>query len=225
MKVQKSCLQVEKNEDFATTESARNFSFGQKMPHSVLENAELFPCRRTTNKPCLLQESRLRILGAARAQEGPGGRPLEETEGALSNTGSPHRSSQHPQKHLNRRSEDLRTTVDSEQQKRVPRSRSPTQDHARQDERGPRGPVMQKFGACIGRGKIPSTYRRFLLGFQCSMKADSPQSMHHQETVKKAGRMRRYNVSGSLLATLLWFCRRPGAVSGRSLAEVKDQSQ
>ncbi|KAJ1213799.1 hypothetical protein NDU88_001430 [Pleurodeles waltl] len=48
--------------------------------------------------------------------------------------------------------------------------------------------------------------------------------MQHQETVKKAGRIRRYNVAGSLQATLLQFCRRPGAVSGRSLAEVEERS-
>ncbi|KAJ1094326.1 hypothetical protein NDU88_007404 [Pleurodeles waltl] len=97
-------------------------------------------------------------------------------------------------------------------------------DQARQDERGPRGPVMQKFGACVGRGKILLTYGRFLLGSQCRVKADSPQSMHHQEIVEKAGRMRCYNVAGSLLATLLRFCRRPGEVSGRSLAEVEEGS-
>ncbi|KAJ1089812.1 hypothetical protein NDU88_002956 [Pleurodeles waltl] len=59
-------------------------------------------------------------------------------------------------------------------------------NHARQDERGPRGPVMQKFGAGVSRGKIPSTHRRFLHGFQCRVKTESPQSMHHQETVEKA---------------------------------------
>ncbi|KAJ1117110.1 hypothetical protein NDU88_005310 [Pleurodeles waltl] len=199
------------------------------------------------------------------------------------------------QKPLNRHLEDLRTTVDSESQKRVPRCRSPTQrdgqcrtecwgpglgcaqkkscksaqkpeqlqftqytgllygvgrqgltstkfgqkghwtvkdtwtqllcsrDHARQDEKGPRGPVMQKFGDCVSRGKIPSTHGRFLLGFQCWVKAHSPQSMHHQETVEKAGRIRGYNVAGSRLATLLQFCRRPGAVSARSLAEVEER--
>ncbi|KAJ1218855.1 hypothetical protein NDU88_006427 [Pleurodeles waltl] len=83
---------------------------------------------------------------------------------------------------------------------------------------------MQKFGACVGWGKIPSTHGRFLLGFQGRVKADSPQSMQHQETVEKAVRMRRYNVAGSLLATLLRLCRRPGAVSGRSLAEVEEGS-
>ncbi|KAJ1215896.1 hypothetical protein NDU88_003503 [Pleurodeles waltl] len=74
------------------------------------------------------------------------------------------------------------------------------------------------------QGKIPSTHRRFILGFQCRVKADSPQSMHHQETVEKACRMRRYNVAGILLATLLRFCRCPGAVSDRSLAEVEEGS-
>ncbi|KAJ1118112.1 hypothetical protein NDU88_006307 [Pleurodeles waltl] len=206
-------------------------------------------------------------------------------------------SPQNLQKYRNRHLEDLRTAVDSESQRRVPRCRSPTQrvgqcrtecwgprlgcaqrkswksaqkseqqqitqytgllsgvgrqgrtstkfgqkghwtvgdtwtqllcsrDHARQDERGPRGPVKQRFGACVGRGKIPSTHGRCLLGFQCRVKADSPQSMQHQETVEKAGRMRRYNVAGSHLATLLWFCRHPGAVSGRSLEKSKREVQ
>ncbi|KAJ1191206.1 hypothetical protein NDU88_000522 [Pleurodeles waltl] len=211
----------------------------------------------------------------------------EETEEALSNSESPCKSRQHPQKYRNRHLEDLRTAVDLESQRRVSRCRSPTQrvgqcrtecwgpwksahkpeqlqitqytgllsgvgrqgltstkfgqkghwtvgdtwtqllcsrDHTRQNERGPRGPVMQRFGACVSRGKIPSTHWRFLLDFQCRVKADSPQSMHYQETVKKAGRMRRYNVAGSRLATLLRLCRRPGAVSGRSLAEVEEGS-
>ncbi|KAJ1159024.1 hypothetical protein NDU88_011694 [Pleurodeles waltl] len=99
-----------------------------------------------------------------------------------------------------------------------------SRDHTRQDERGLRGPVMQSFGACVSRGKIPSTHGRFLLGFQCMVKADNPQSMHHQETVEKAGRMRRYNVAGRRLATLLRFCRHPGAVSGRSLPELEEGS-
>ncbi|KAJ1108333.1 hypothetical protein NDU88_005709 [Pleurodeles waltl] len=54
------------------------------------------------------------------------------------------------------------------------------------------------------------------------VKAGDPQSMHHQETVENAGRMRRYNIAGSRLATLLRFCRRPGAVSSRSLVEVEE---
>ncbi|KAJ1114966.1 hypothetical protein NDU88_003195 [Pleurodeles waltl] len=98
-----------------------------------------------------------------------------------------------------------------------------SRDHARHDERGPRGLVMQKFGACVSKGKIRSTHRRFLLGFQCRVKAENPQSMHHQETVGKAGRIRRFNVAGSLLDTLLQFCRCPGAVSGRPLAEVEER--
>ncbi|KAJ1084879.1 hypothetical protein NDU88_005025 [Pleurodeles waltl] len=84
-----------------------------------------------------------------------------------------------------------------------------SRDHARQDERGPRGPVLQSFGACVSRGKIPSTDWRFLQSFWCRVKAGNPQSMHHLETVEKASRMRRYNVAGSRLATLLRFCRRP----------------
>ncbi|KAJ1113912.1 hypothetical protein NDU88_002152 [Pleurodeles waltl] len=97
-----------------------------------------------------------------------------------------------------------------------------SRDHARQDERGYRGPVMQSFGACVSRGKIPSTHRRFLQSFWCRVKAGYSQSMHHLKTVEKAGRMRRYNVAGSRLATVLWFSRCPGAASGRSLVEVEE---
>ncbi|KAJ1096195.1 hypothetical protein NDU88_001339 [Pleurodeles waltl] len=82
-----------------------------------------------------------------------------------------------------------------------------SRDHARQDERGPRGPVLQSFGACVSRGKIPSTHWRFLQSSWCRVKAGYPQSMHHLETVKKAGRIRCYNIAGSRLATLLRFFR------------------
>ncbi|KAJ1159030.1 hypothetical protein NDU88_011700 [Pleurodeles waltl] len=61
-----------------------------------------------------------------------------------------------------------------------------SRDHARQDDRGPRGPVLQSFGACVSRGKIPSTHGRFLQSAWCRVKAGYPQSMHHLETVEKA---------------------------------------
>ncbi|KAJ1199000.1 hypothetical protein NDU88_002838 [Pleurodeles waltl] len=84
-----------------------------------------------------------------------------------------------------------------------------SRDHTRQDDKGPRGPVLKSFGACVSRGKIPSTHGRFLRSFWCRVKAGFPQSMHHQETVEKGGRIRRYNVAGSRLATLLRFCWHP----------------
>ncbi|KAJ1200444.1 hypothetical protein NDU88_004268 [Pleurodeles waltl] len=40
-----------------------------------------------------------------------------------------------------------------------------SRDLARRAERRPRGPVMQFFGACGCRGKIPSTHGRFLQSF------------------------------------------------------------
>ncbi|KAJ1081767.1 hypothetical protein NDU88_001942 [Pleurodeles waltl] len=40
-----------------------------------------------------------------------------------------------------------------------------SRDLARRAERRPRGPVMQSFGACGCRGKIPSTHGRFLRSF------------------------------------------------------------
>ncbi|KAJ1108336.1 hypothetical protein NDU88_005712 [Pleurodeles waltl] len=43
--------------------------------------------------------------------------------------------------------------------------------------------------------------------------------MHHLETVEKAGRMKRYKVASSRLATLLWFCRRPKQSAVDPLAE------
>ncbi|KAJ1128858.1 hypothetical protein NDU88_007230 [Pleurodeles waltl] len=97
-----------------------------------------------------------------------------------------------------------------------------SRDHARQDEKGPRGPVIKSFDACVSRGKIQSTHGRFLQGFWCRVRAGYPQSMHHLETFEKASRIRRYNVAGSRLATLLRFCRRLGAVSGRSLVEGEE---
>ncbi|KAJ1114349.1 hypothetical protein NDU88_002587 [Pleurodeles waltl] len=40
-----------------------------------------------------------------------------------------------------------------------------SRDLARRAERRPKGPVMQLFGACGCRGKIPSTHGRFLRSF------------------------------------------------------------
>ncbi|KAJ1196273.1 hypothetical protein NDU88_000144 [Pleurodeles waltl] len=81
-----------------------------------------------------------------------------------------------------------------------------SRDHARRAERGPRGPVMQSFVACGCRGKIPSTHGRFLQSSWCKKETGYPQSMHHLETVEKAGRMKRHKVASSRIATLLRFC-------------------
>ncbi|KAJ1129201.1 hypothetical protein NDU88_007572 [Pleurodeles waltl] len=97
-----------------------------------------------------------------------------------------------------------------------------SRDHARRAERGPRGPVMQSFVACGCRAKIPSTHRRFLQSSWCREEAGYPQSMHHLETVEKAGRMKRYMVASSHLATLLRFCRRPEQSAVDPLAEGEE---
>ncbi|KAJ1089732.1 hypothetical protein NDU88_002877 [Pleurodeles waltl] len=97
-----------------------------------------------------------------------------------------------------------------------------SRDHARQAERGPTGAVMQSFGACVSRGKIPSTHGRFLLSFWCRVKEGYPQSMHHLETVKKAGRMKRYKVAVVVFATLLLFCRRPEQSAVDPLADGEE---
>ncbi|KAJ1130900.1 hypothetical protein NDU88_009244 [Pleurodeles waltl] len=97
-----------------------------------------------------------------------------------------------------------------------------SRDHARRAERGPRGPVMQSFVACGCRGKIPSTHGRFLQSSWCKNEASYPQSMHHQETVEKTSRMKRYKVAVVVFATLLRFCRRPEQSAVDHLAEGEE---
>ncbi|KAJ1089757.1 hypothetical protein NDU88_002902 [Pleurodeles waltl] len=97
-----------------------------------------------------------------------------------------------------------------------------SRDHARCAERGPREPVMQSFVACGCRGKITSTHGRFLQSSWCKKEAGYPQSMHHQETGEKAGRMKRYKVAVVVFATLLRFCRRPEQSAVDPLAEGEE---
>ncbi|KAJ1139680.1 hypothetical protein NDU88_006047 [Pleurodeles waltl] len=94
--------------------------------------------------------------------------------------------------------------------------------HARHAERGLRGLVMQSFVACGCRGKIPLTHRRFLQSSWCKKEAGYPQSMHHQETGEKAGRMKRYKVAVVVFATLLRFCSRPEQSAVDPLAEGEE---
>ncbi|KAJ1192536.1 hypothetical protein NDU88_001843 [Pleurodeles waltl] len=56
----------------------------------------------------------------------------------------------------------------------------------------------------------------------CREEAGYPQSMHHLETVEKAGRMRRYKVASSRLATLLRFCRHPEQSAVNPLLEGEE---
>ncbi|KAJ1205152.1 hypothetical protein NDU88_000587 [Pleurodeles waltl] len=72
---------------------------------------------------------------------------------------------------------------------RVSQQCSPARDLARRAERRPKGPVMQLFGACGCRGKIPSTHGRFLRSFWCREEADYPHSMHKQENSREGGRI------------------------------------
>ncbi|KAJ1193471.1 hypothetical protein NDU88_002769 [Pleurodeles waltl] len=64
-----------------------------------------------------------------------------------------------------------------------------SRDLARRAERRPKGPVMQLFGACGCRGKIPSTHGRFLRSFWCREEAGYPHSMHKQEDSREGGRI------------------------------------
>ncbi|KAJ1125019.1 hypothetical protein NDU88_003459 [Pleurodeles waltl] len=49
-----------------------------------------------------------------------------------------------------------------------------SRDLARRAERRPKGPVMQLFGACGCRGKIPSNHGRFVRSFWCREEAGYP---------------------------------------------------
>ncbi|KAJ1098414.1 hypothetical protein NDU88_003525 [Pleurodeles waltl] len=71
-------------------------------------------------------------------------------------------------------------------------------------------------------GKIPSIQGRFLQSSWCKKEAGYPQSMHHQETGEKAGRMKRYKVAVVVFATLLRFCRRPEQSAVDPLAEGEE---
>ncbi|KAJ1196209.1 hypothetical protein NDU88_000082 [Pleurodeles waltl] len=64
-----------------------------------------------------------------------------------------------------------------------------SRDLARRAERRPKGPVMQLFGACGCRGKIPLTHERFLRSFWCREEAGYPHSMHKQENSREGGRI------------------------------------
>ncbi|KAJ1159488.1 hypothetical protein NDU88_012138 [Pleurodeles waltl] len=64
-----------------------------------------------------------------------------------------------------------------------------SRDLARRAERRLKGPLMQLFGACGCRGKIPSTHGRFLRSFWCREEADYPHSMHKQENSQEGGRI------------------------------------
>ncbi|KAJ1102514.1 hypothetical protein NDU88_007560 [Pleurodeles waltl] len=64
-----------------------------------------------------------------------------------------------------------------------------SRDLARRAERRPKGPVMQLFGACGCRWKIPSTHGRFLRSFWCREEAGYPHSMHKQENSREGGRI------------------------------------
>ncbi|KAJ1089719.1 hypothetical protein NDU88_002864 [Pleurodeles waltl] len=77
-----------------------------------------------------------------------------------------------------------------------------SRDLARRAERRPKGPVMQLFGACGCRGKIPSTHGRFLRSFWCREEADYPPQ--HAQTGKQSRRRQdqHYRVAVVVLATL-----------------------
>ncbi|KAJ1125038.1 hypothetical protein NDU88_003477 [Pleurodeles waltl] len=87
-----------------------------------------------------------------------------------------------------------------------------SRDLARRAERRPKGPVMQLFGACGCRGKIPSTHGRFLRSFWCREEADYPHSMHKQENSREGGRI---SVTELQYSSLLLCCRFAGFQRGQ----------
>ncbi|KAJ1212940.1 hypothetical protein NDU88_000583 [Pleurodeles waltl] len=76
--VQRSFYWTEEAEDSAGTKRARDFPFGGRIPLAVESRADVFSRRKNANKPCYLQIERLAFLDAAMAQEGPGGRKLDQ---------------------------------------------------------------------------------------------------------------------------------------------------
>ncbi|KAJ1125494.1 hypothetical protein NDU88_003923 [Pleurodeles waltl] len=84
-----------------------------------------------------------------------------------------------------------------------------SRDHARCAERGPRGPVMQSFCCLRLQGEDSVDPQEISSELLVQRGGRLPQSMHHLETVEKAGRMKRYKVASSRLAALLRFCRHP----------------
>ncbi|KAJ1124696.1 hypothetical protein NDU88_003145 [Pleurodeles waltl] len=90
LRVQRSFYWTEEAEVSAGTKRARDFPFGGRIPLAVESRAKVFSHQKNTNKPCKLQIVRLAFLDAAEAQEGPGGRKLDQQrEGTSSKIRSP----------------------------------------------------------------------------------------------------------------------------------------
>ncbi|KAJ1196195.1 hypothetical protein NDU88_000068 [Pleurodeles waltl] len=127
---------------------------------------------------------------------------------------SPRRSRQHPQKHFNRRSEDLSMTVDSAQQKRVPQSQR----------------VGQCRTECWGSG-LGCAHRK---ACKSAQKPEQLQFMQYTGllsgvgrqglTSTKFGQKDHWTVGDTWIQLLCSrdHARHPGAVSGRSLAKVEE---
>ncbi|KAJ1173923.1 hypothetical protein NDU88_005747 [Pleurodeles waltl] len=98
-----------------------------------------------------------------------------------------------------------------------------SRDLARSAERRPKGPVMQLFGACGCRGKIPSTHGRFLWSFWCREEAGYPPQ--HAQAGKQSRRRQdqRYRVAVVVFATMLQVCRLPARSAVDSLSEGEER--
>ncbi|KAJ1196113.1 hypothetical protein NDU88_005373 [Pleurodeles waltl] len=77
LRVQRSFYWTEEAAVSAGTKRARDFPFSGLFTLAVESRADVFSCRKNTNKPCYQQIVRLAFLEAAVAQEGPGGRKLD----------------------------------------------------------------------------------------------------------------------------------------------------
>ncbi|KAJ1142966.1 hypothetical protein NDU88_009278 [Pleurodeles waltl] len=91
-----------------------------------------------------------------------------------------------------------------------------SRDPARHAERRPRGPVMQFFGACSCRGKIPS---------ELLVQRGGRLPPQHAPPGKQSRRRQdqRYSVAEVVFATLLQFCRLPARSAVDSLAEGEER--
>ncbi|KAJ1142974.1 hypothetical protein NDU88_009286 [Pleurodeles waltl] len=88
----------------------------------------------------------------------------------------------------------------------------------------PRG-EPQKEDWLLREGEDSVDPREIFQSSWCKKEAGYPKSMHHQETVEKASRMKRYKVAVVVFATLLRFCRRPEQSAVDLLAEGEERDE
>ncbi|KAJ1153831.1 hypothetical protein NDU88_006589 [Pleurodeles waltl] len=98
-----------------------------------------------------------------------------------------------------------------------------SRDLARRAERRPKGPVMQLFGACGCRGKIPSTHGS--ISSELLVQRGGRLPPQHAQAGKQSRRRQdqRYRVAVVVFATMLQVCRLPARSAVDSLSEGEER--